>query len=75
MMLILAIVLMSCNNPKEIDKDGVYDIIRDDRVLMTIDTVNDRSIEIMVYKDMVCYIEYGHQFYTCLLDAELERRD
>ncbi len=74
MMLILAIVLMSCNQPKEINKDGVYDIIRDDRVLMTIDTVNNRGIKIRTYEDMVCYIEYGYEYYTCFLDAELERR-
>jgi hypothetical protein len=73
MMLILAIVLMSCSQPKEIDNEGVYDITRDNRTLITIDT--DQGTKIRVYKDMVCFIADGYKYYTCLLDAELEKRD
>jgi uncharacterized protein YcfL len=73
MMSILAIVLMGCSQPKEINNDGVYAITKDNRTLITIDT--DQGTKIRVYKDMVCFIENGYQYYTCSLDAELEKRD
>lgn len=74
MMTMSALMIVSCSQqPKEINNDGVYKIVQNNRTIITLDT--DQSVRIIVYNDLVCFHNQGYEYYTCTPDAEAVKRD
>ena len=71
MLIMLVLTIASCNQHKVINNDGVYNIIQDDKIVMTVFT--DGNTQIKIANDMACYKEDNWNYYVCYEDAKAEK--